>query len=108
MREVEFFAGSDSEGNETKLLLEFLCAPEARRAAVRAWAEELCSAMPEIAGVAAFREPQKGVQEPLVTVGASELMYQTKDAAYRVSAGSFFQTNRFMIDELVRACHCRR
>ncbi len=101
--EVEFFAGSDSEGNETKLLLEFLCAPEARRAAVRAWAEELCSAMPEIAGVAAFREPQKGVQEPLVTVGASELMYQTKDAAYRVSAGSFFQTNRFMIDELVRA-----
>ena len=102
VREVEFFAGSDSEGNETKLLLEFLCAPEARRAAVRAWAEELCAAMPEIAGVASFREPQKGVQEPLVSVGASELTYQTKAAAYRVSAGAFFQTNRFLIDELVR------
>jgi 23S rRNA (uracil1939-C5)-methyltransferase len=101
VREIEFFANADSNGNETKLLLEFLCAPEARRAAVRAWAEELCAAMPEIAGIAAFREPQKGVQEPLVTVGASELTYQTKTAAYRVSAGAFFQTNRFLIDELV-------
>jgi 23S rRNA (uracil1939-C5)-methyltransferase len=101
VREIEFFASSDGKGNETQLLLEFLCAPEARRAAVRAWAEELCGAMPEIAGVVAFREPQKGVQEPLVSVGASELIYHTKNAAYRVSAGSFFQTNRFMIDELV-------
>jgi 23S rRNA (uracil1939-C5)-methyltransferase len=49
----------------------------------------------------AFREPQKGVQEPLVAVGASELTYQTKNAAYRVSAGAFFQTNRFLTDELI-------
>ena len=97
VREVEFFSNAD----DTKLLLEFLCAPEARRAAVRAWAEELCAAMPEIAGVVAFREPQKGVQEPLVAVGAQELTYQTKTAAYRVSAGAFFQTNRFLTDELV-------
>jgi len=97
VREIEFFANAD----DTKLLVELLCAPEARRAAVRAWAEELCAATPEIAGVAAFREPQKGVQEPLVAVGASELTYQTKTAAYRVSAGAFFQTNRFLTDELV-------
>lgn len=97
VREVEFFSNAD----DTKVLLEFLFAPEARRAAVRAWAEELCAAMPEIAGVVAFREPQKGVQEPLVAVGAHELTYQTKTAAYRVSAGSFFQTNRFLADELV-------
>jgi 23S rRNA (uracil1939-C5)-methyltransferase len=97
VREVEFFANAD----DTKLLIEFLCAPEARRAAVRAWAEELCAAMPEIAGVVAFREPQKSVQELLLAVGASELTYQTKTAAYRVTAGSFFQTNRFLLDELV-------
>jgi 23S rRNA (uracil1939-C5)-methyltransferase len=101
IREIEFFANADSNGNETKLLLEFLCAPEARRAVVRAWAEELCASMPEIAGIVAFREPQKGVQEPLVAVGVSELTYQTKTAAYRVSAGAFFQTNRFLTDELV-------
>jgi 23S rRNA (uracil1939-C5)-methyltransferase len=98
VREVEFFANAD----DTKLLIEILCAPEARRAAVRAWAEELCASMPEIVGVAAFREPQKGVQEPLVTVGDSALTYQTKTAAYRVSAGAFFQTNRFLTDELVK------
>jgi 23S rRNA (uracil1939-C5)-methyltransferase len=97
VREVEFFANAD----DTKLLLEFLCAPEARRAAVRAWAEDLSASMPEIAGVVAFRERQKGVQEPLVAVGASELSYQTKTAAHRVSAGAFFQTNRFLTDELV-------
>jgi 23S rRNA (uracil1939-C5)-methyltransferase len=97
VREIEFVANAD----DTKLLLEFLCAPEARRANVRAWAEELCASMPEIAGIAAFREPQKGVQEPLVTVGEPALTYQTKTAAYRVSAGAFFQTNRFLTDELV-------
>jgi 23S rRNA (uracil1939-C5)-methyltransferase len=97
VHEVEFFANAD----DTHLLLELLCAPEARRAGVRAWAEELCAAMPEIAGVVAFREPQKGVQEPLVAVGASELTYQTKNAPYRASAGAFFQTNRFLINELV-------
>ena len=102
VREIEFFAASDANRNETRLLLEFLCAPEARRSAVRAWAEELCAATPEIAGVVAFREPQKGVQEPLVAVGASELTVQTQTASYRVSGGAFFQTNRFLTGELVR------
>jgi 23S rRNA (uracil1939-C5)-methyltransferase len=101
VREVEFFADSDGNGNEAQMLLEFVCAPEARRAAVRAWAEELCASMPEIAGVIAFHEPQKGMRKPLVSVGANELTYQTRNRAYRVSAGSFFQTNRFLTDELV-------
>lgn len=99
--EVEFFAASDASGNETQLLLELVCDPEARRADVRACAEDLCASMPEIAGVCAFHEPQKGVQEPLLTVGASHLTYHTKATSYRVSAGSFFQTNRFLTDKLV-------
>jgi 23S rRNA (uracil1939-C5)-methyltransferase len=98
VREAEFFANS----GDTQILLEFLCAPEARRAPMRAWAEDLCATMPEIAGVVAFREPQKGVQEPLVAVGASEMTYQTGNAVYRVSAGAFFQTNRFLTDELIK------
>jgi 23S rRNA (uracil1939-C5)-methyltransferase len=97
VREIEFFADAEDK----KLLIEFLCDPEARRAAVRGWAEELCAAVPEIAGIAALREPQKGMQERFVAVGASELNYQTRNAAYRVSAGSFFQTNRFLVDELI-------
>ena len=98
VREVEFFANSD----DTQLLLELLCAPEVRRAPVRAWAEDLCATMPEIAGVVAFREPQKGTWEPLLAVGASELTYKTRNAAYRVSEGAFFQTNRFLTDELIK------
>jgi len=102
VREVEFFANA----NDTQLLLDIGCGREARRAAVRAWAEELRAALPEIAGVVAFREPnpgdrKAGAQEILVTAGAAYLTYQTQRAAYRVSAGSFFQTNRHLTDELV-------
>jgi 23S rRNA (uracil1939-C5)-methyltransferase len=103
VREVEFFANAD----DTQLLLDVSCAREARRAAVRAWAEDFRAALPEIAGVVAFREPnpgdrKAGAQEVLVAVGASHLNYQTQRAAYRVSAGSFFQTNRHLTDELVK------
>ncbi len=34
-------------------------------------------------------------------MGADHLIYKTARAAYRVSAGSFFQTNRHLTDELV-------
>ncbi len=103
VREVEFFANAD----DTQLLLDVGCAREARRAAVRAWAEEFRASMPQIAGVVAFREPnpgdrKAGSQEILVAAGASSLTYQTQRAAYRVSAGSFFQTNRHLTDELVK------
>ena len=103
VREVEFFANAD----DTQLLLDVGCAREARRAAVRDWAEELRAAMREIVGVVAFREPNPGnrkaaPQEILVTVGDGYLTYKTQRAAYRVSAGSFFQTNRHLTDELVK------
>jgi 23S rRNA (uracil1939-C5)-methyltransferase len=102
VREVEFFANAD----DSQLLIDVGCAREARRAAVRSWAEDFRAAMPEIAGVVALREPnpgdrKAGAQEILVAVGASHLTYQTKRAAYRVSTGSFFQTNRHLTDELV-------
>jgi 23S rRNA (uracil1939-C5)-methyltransferase len=103
VREVEFFANAD----DTQLLLEIGCAREARRAAIREWAEELRASMSEIAGVVAFREPnpgdrKAGAPEVLVTVGAASLTYRTQGADYRVSAGSFFQTNRHLTDELVK------
>ena len=99
--EVEFFAN----GDDTQLLIEVSAKADSRRAALRAWAEDFQSSMPEIAGVVVFREAPKGVpgtQEKLLTVGADHLTYQTERAAYRVSAGSFFQTNRYLTDELVK------
>lgn len=97
-REVEFFANAD----DTQLLVELWCTADTHRAAVRAWAEELRATLPEIVGVAAFREAKPGAQESLVSVGAAELTYRTRAASYRVSAGAFFQTNRHLIDELVQ------
>ncbi|MGA2856955.1 MAG: 23S rRNA (uracil(1939)-C(5))-methyltransferase RlmD [Candidatus Sulfotelmatobacter sp.] len=101
VQEVEFFANAD----DSQLVVELYCGIESRRAAVRAWAEELRAAMPEIAGVAAFRRATSGMpgsQDKLLSVGVPYLTYETQRAAYRVSTGSFFQTNRHLTDELVK------
>ena len=97
VREIEFFANAD----DSKLLVEASCASEARRAALRAWMEEFCAAMPQITGAVAFREKPDGIREQLISIGTPELIYQTRRSSFRVSSGSFFQTNRFLTDELV-------
>jgi 23S rRNA (uracil1939-C5)-methyltransferase len=99
--EIEFFANAD----DSQLLVEISCVAEARRSAVRAWAEEFTTSMPEIEGCVAFRQTSSKAQpepERLLVVGADNLTYQTKKSAYRVSAGSFFQVNRHLADDLVR------
>ena len=99
--EVEFFADAD----DAQMLVEISCAPDSRRAAVRAWTEDLQASMPEIAGVVAFRVANPGAKQPpekWLAVGADHLIYRTGKSAFQVSAGSFFQTNRHLTDELVR------
>jgi 23S rRNA (uracil1939-C5)-methyltransferase len=102
LREVELFANAD----DTQLLVEIYCVAEAKRSLVKEWVEELRVAMPEIAAVVAFREAQPGkggaAHETLLSLGDGHIIYQTQSAAYRVSAGSFFQTNRHLADELVK------
>ena len=116
VNEIEFFANAE----DSEMLVEIACLEEARRAAVRGVAEELRAALGEIVGVVGFREnpgerphfsrkrrarngaPGSGTSEKLVSVGAPFLAYRAAKATYRVSSGSFFQTNRFLVDELVR------
>ena len=122
IREIEFFANAD----DAEMLVELSCAADGRRSAVREFAEELRLAMPAISGVVAVRHPAggrspdrtssgdvlsrknsgidrtPGALHRLVVIGNDHLIYRTQTGGYRVSAGSFFQTNRFMIDELVR------
>ena len=97
IHDFEFFANAD----DTKLLVELSCTPEAKRAAVRAWAEEFCTAMPQITDTVAFRQNPDRMPEQLISIGARELIYQTRHSSFRVTAGSFFQTNRFLTDELI-------
>jgi 23S rRNA (uracil1939-C5)-methyltransferase len=98
--EVEFFANAD----DSQLLVEVLAGQKSRRAALRAWAEEFRGSLPEIIGVVVFRagEAPKDAPDKLLTVGTDHLTYRSEHSAYRVSAGSFFQTNRHLTDELVK------
>jgi 23S rRNA (uracil1939-C5)-methyltransferase len=97
VQEVSFFANAE----DTHLLLEFSCGREAKPQAIEAWAADLRASRPEITGISVFREGRNETRESLGTVGAPELTYQTRTASFRVSSGSFFQTNRFLIGELV-------
>ncbi len=100
VREVEFFA----DANDAELLIELSCTNEVRRAAARSWSEDLRTSMPQITGVVAFRETSPATRhtpEKFLTSGADHLTYTTQRNSYRVTAASFFQTNRYLIDKLV-------
>src|SRR5262249_40696512 len=99
IRELEFFANDQDE----VLLAAAYCAPGTRRRAARELAERLRELLPALSGVTVFvqgRTPADDLTQ-LASSGSSQLFYQTKEHGYRVSAGSFFQVNRFLIDELV-------
>lgn len=99
VREAEFFANAE----DSQILIEISCAPESRRAEVRSWMEDLRASLPEISGAVAVRTSQTlKSPEKWLTVDADSLEYRTQSSTYRVSAGSFFQTNRYLIDELVQ------
>jgi 23S rRNA (uracil1939-C5)-methyltransferase len=97
IQEIEFFAN----GDDSQLLAEAYVASD--EDGMNRWAEEVRDGFPEISGLAVFRNPARAGMQPerLVVSGAAEINYQTARANYRVSAGSFFQTNRHLIDEVV-------
>jgi 23S rRNA (uracil1939-C5)-methyltransferase len=98
LQEIEFFANAD----DTQLLVETYVVSEGNQLA--RWAEEVRGGFPEIVGLVVFRNPARAGMQPdrLALSGAEHLNYKSKKAAYRVSAGSFFQTNRHLTDELVQ------
>ena len=114
LREIELFANED----DTKLQVELYYDPRSEKPqqeksqklrSGQDFAEQLRREMSEIVGVYAFAqriEAGRGVQggitkEPEWTLGPGSFLYGTKAAALRVSGGSFFQVNRFLVDELV-------
>ena len=81
--------------------------------AMQTFAAQLGNFVPELSGVVVFatspvedesrqRAPLTSVHsEPSQTIGESSLVYHAAGQDYRVSGGSFFQTNRYLIDKLV-------
>jgi len=98
--EIEFFV----DQADARLVLEVIHKSGAKR--IREFAGELQNRIPNIQGVGIFEESPAGSNAPAElkdTIGNPSLLYQIGERAFRVSAGSFFQTNRFLINELVKA-----
>lgn len=100
VEEVELFADAE----DTQLLVEVYCVG-VEAAPMEKFLAELRASIPEIYGAVAFRAIKKAAAADemtlLASAGSTSLTYRVSDAAFRVSAGAFFQTNRYLTNELV-------
>jgi len=99
--EVQFFASHD----DGALLLEIYANRAAGVEAFRPAFKALQAALPELRGLALFQfsggdEPRSQRAAPQF-LGERGLNYVTSEGSFRAAAGAFFQTNRFLVDELL-------
>jgi 23S rRNA (uracil1939-C5)-methyltransferase len=102
--EAEFFANAEDD----RLLIELTCTADTDQKAAQACTEKLHAAIAGTMGVVAF--PRRGLDgssydgasKPLFSVGNDRFAYQAGKNSYRISAGAFFQINRYQIDELLK------
>ena len=97
--EIEFFA----DHADTALLLEIYVVQPVP--GLQQFFADLRQRMPELRGMALFSlsgTGASGLPQLVETAGEGFLNYRAGDWDFRVSAGSFFQTNRFLADDLVR------
>ena len=102
LRELEFFADDD----DGALLLEAYCLPGTSKSDALETAKRLRELLPQVHGVAAFEQTapsQAAEPRKLAEWGETQLTYRTRSGSYRVSAGAFFQVNRFLLDEFAEA-----
>jgi 23S rRNA (uracil1939-C5)-methyltransferase len=104
VQEIELLAN----GDDTQLLIQAYCAPDIRKDTAEEWAREVQGTLPDVTGVVMFKARHssaaaQGASDPerIAQSGAAELTYKTDHASYRVSAGAFFQVNRYLTDTLV-------
>jgi len=103
LEEIELFADAADE----RLLAWAFCGREAERRDLLRWAETLEREVPEISGVTFFSSRRRFEDEApidsksLTQSGAKAMRYRTRNHEYQVSAGVFFQVNRYLVDELI-------
>ncbi len=99
--EIELFTSPD----DSTLLLSLWTgrpAPEAKQFLART-STQLLQTLPELQGIGIFSvEKTRAASRLLAHSGAGYLRYSAAGYNYRVSLGSFFQVNRFLIDPLIR------
>ncbi len=96
--EIEFFAA-----DEGSLLLSFFNQGRDQRMLTRfaAICHALMQHLPGLEGAGLCRVQRKQPARLVQTWGEGSLLYKAAGFDYRVSLGSFFQVNRFLVDELV-------
>ena len=107
IREIEFFVNVE----DSELLIEVSCESGTPSTPIREWADAARRTLPEITGIVAYkmdapRTGKRGVSKRIAASGRGEINYKVDETFYRVSAGSFFQINRYLVKELVPAV-CR-
>jgi 23S rRNA (uracil1939-C5)-methyltransferase len=102
IREVEFFADAADEYILLELVLHAPPAEEDLTALAR-FGEGLSAVLPALTGMSAFLSQADSATfgKAVWSYRDAQLTYRTRTDQYRVSAGSFFQTNRFLSDALV-------
>jgi 23S rRNA (uracil1939-C5)-methyltransferase len=105
---VQFFANHD----DTQLLVEAYVPPGSNAQELQPFASAMHGVLPPVAGVVVFlassieddsrqRAPLTSVHSEIASaIGGQSLMYQAVGQQYRVSGGSFFQTNRYLVETL--------
>ena len=108
---IQFFANH----GDSQLLIELYVRPGSEAKLMQPFAAALHESLPQIAGVVVFatssledetrqRAPLTSTHsEPAQAIGENFIVYHAAGLDYRVSGGSFFQTNRHLIDQLVEA-----
>jgi 23S rRNA (uracil1939-C5)-methyltransferase len=106
---LQFFSNHD----DTEVLLEAYVRPGSDAQQCQPMAAALHDSLPAITGVVVFAtstvEDETRQHAPLASthaepsqaIGADSLLYHAVGHDYRLRGGSFFQTNRFLIDKLV-------
>jgi len=114
VEEIELFA----DAADQHLLAWAFCGGESDNQHLVRWAQSLQHELPEISGVTFFSSRRRSAErrsselrieedgapadlKSLAQSGAKSIRYRTKVHEYQVSAASFFQGNRYLVDELV-------
>jgi 23S rRNA (uracil1939-C5)-methyltransferase len=100
LAEIEFFA----DHNDDSLLIEGYCARGTMPTDAQQIADQLRHILPEIQGAVVFEQPepnQFAEAKRMALSGNQAIQYETGTGSYRVTAGAFFQVNRFLLNELV-------
>ena len=97
IQEVELSVNAD----DSQLLLEVYGNIKSRES--KQLSDTLMSTLPALSGITFFKASaptHPGELKKIESIGVAEITYKTRSASYRVSAGSFFQVNRYLIDVL--------